>query len=108
VPCSIEGTDYVYLATKAALSALKQFNLNAKEEDGKIKTVLFHGLSSVCKDTSVEVAEAVRQMALAYMNHLNPPSTISWQFASARQAHIGYGGYPGLYKHFLKLNNNKP
>lgn len=41
-------------------------------------------------------------MALAYRNFLNVPKKMSWQFASQRQAAVGYGGYEGLKKVSLR------
>lgn len=46
----------------------------------------------------MSLAEASRQMALAYKNFLTPPTKITWSYASQRQKDIGYGGYEGLAK----------
>ncbi len=47
----------------------------------------------------MSLSEASRQMCLAYKNFLNPPTKITWGYASQRQRDVGYGGYEGLAKY---------
>ena len=42
--------------------------------------------------------EAARQMALAYRWFLEPPVSIGWEFAAARQVALGRGGDSNLRK----------
>lgn len=64
MPYSIEGTDYVYLAMKAMLNAVKKFNLSQQENSKKIRSVVCTGLGTFYG--KVPLNEAARQMALAY------------------------------------------
>jgi len=95
VPYSIEGTDYVYLAMKAMLNAIKKHNQSSSYEE-KIKSVACTGLGTFYG--KMELEEAARQMALAYNNFINAPKSIDWHFASMRQQQVIYGGYQGLTK----------
>ena len=72
VPMSINGTDNVYLAMKAMLQAVKDFNTFEK----RIKRVLCPGLGTATGGVPNEIA--AQQMALAYAYFKNPPQTISW------------------------------
>jgi hypothetical protein len=44
----------------------------------------------------VPYEEAARQMATAYRNFLQPPDSITWNFATRRQAQVRLGGDLGL------------
>jgi len=99
VPMSIQGTDYVYLAMKAMLPAIKDHNISVKngrasDNDTYIKSVACTGLGTFYGKMSFD--EAARQMALAYRNFLKPPKKISWSYASQRQREVRYGGFDGL------------
>lgn len=93
VPYSIEGTDYVYLAMKAMLTAVRKHNEIAKD---KIKSVACTGLGTFYGKMDLE--EAARQMHVAYSCFMVPPKKITWSFASDRQSAVGFGGYEGLTK----------
>lgn len=100
VPFSIEGTDYVYLAMKAMLGAVKRFNMSV-ENDKRIKSVACTGLGTFFG--KMELSEASRQMSLAYKFFLNPPKEITWSFASNRQNDVKFGGFQG----FLLVKKSK-
>ncbi|MDQ2770087.1 MAG: macro domain-containing protein [Bacteroidota bacterium] len=76
VPMSINGTDNVYLAMKAMLQAVKEFNTSEK----RIKRVLCPGLGTATGCVPDEIA--AQQMALAYAYYKSPPQTISWAHAA--------------------------
>ena len=82
VPMPITGTDNVYLAMKAMLQAVKQFNRDVE----KIKTVVCPGLGTATG--RVPFDEAARQMELAYRYYKNPPQEITWASVAARHREI--------------------
>ncbi len=82
VPMPIAGTDHVYLAMKAMLQAVKDFNQEAE----RIQTVVCPGLGTATG--RVPATEAARQMELAYRYYQNPPQAISWNAAAARHRSI--------------------
>ncbi|MGI4872518.1 MAG: macro domain-containing protein [Janthinobacterium lividum] len=82
VPMPITNTDNVYLAMKAMLQCVKDFN-NSSE---RIKTVVCPGLGTATGRVPYE--EAARQMALAYQYYKRPPQTITWNSAAARHRSI--------------------
>jgi len=82
VPMPIVGTDYVYLAMKAMLQAVQDFNA----ERERIQTLVCPGLGTATG--RVPAAEAARQMALAYHYHQHPPQAISWPAAAARHRRV--------------------
>jgi O-acetyl-ADP-ribose deacetylase (regulator of RNase III) len=82
VPLPINNTDNVYQAMKAMLQAVKSFNA----ESEKIKTVVCPGLGTATG--RVPVAEAARQMEVAYHYHKNAPQAIDWPAAAARHRNI--------------------
>lgn len=90
VPMDISRTDNVYLAMFAMLRAVHHHNKNGA---GLIKRVVCPGLGTGAG--RVPPKEAARQMELAYRHFLNPPSFVSWQYATQRQADIRYGGNTG-------------
>lgn len=85
VPMPINATDNVYLAMKAMLQAVKQFN----NEGTKIQTVLCPGLGTATGRVPFE--EAARQMELVYRFYKNPPQTINWKSAIMRHRSIVAG-----------------
>lgn len=87
VPMPISRTDNVYVAMWAMLLAVRRHNLAS---DRKIETVACPGLGT--GTGRMDMAEAARQMALAYQHFLQPPPIITWRYATARQEAIGRGG----------------
>lgn len=73
VPMSVNGTDNIYLAMKAMLQAVADFNTNNPDP---IRRVVCPGLGTATGRVPFEVAAA--QMALAYRYFKNPPQQISW------------------------------
>ncbi len=84
VPMSISGTDHVYCAMWAMLVAVWRHNVDGYRA---IESVLCPGLGTLTGQ--VEYSEAARQMALAYRNFVDPPSSMSWPHARWRQRSIG-------------------
>jgi O-acetyl-ADP-ribose deacetylase (regulator of RNase III) len=82
VPMPIANTDNVYLAMKAMLQAVRDFNAGGE----RIQIVACPGLGTATG--RVPAAEAARQMALAYHYAQNPPQAISWPAAAARHRRI--------------------
>ena len=82
VPMPIANTDNVYLAMKAMLQAVNDFNAGGE----RIRTVVCPGLGTATG--RVPFAEAARQMELAYRYHRYPPQAISWQLAAARHRSV--------------------
>jgi O-acetyl-ADP-ribose deacetylase (regulator of RNase III) len=82
VPMPIANTDNVYLAMKAMLQAVQDFNAAGE----RIQTVVCPGLGTATG--RVPFAEAARQMELAYRYHKNPPQAITWNSAAARHRAI--------------------
>jgi O-acetyl-ADP-ribose deacetylase (regulator of RNase III) len=76
---------------KSILLAVRKHN---QTNDKLIKIVVCPGLGT--GTGKVPPLEAARQMALAYKNFLNPPDTITWDFAGKRQREIIYGGDMGF------------
>jgi O-acetyl-ADP-ribose deacetylase (regulator of RNase III) len=86
-PMSIANTDNVYSAMWALLVAIAHHN---RREARRIDIVACPGLGTATG--RMPLAEAARQMAIAYRWFLNRPSMISWPYAQARQSNIGRGG----------------
>jgi len=87
VPMPIAHTDHVYTAMWAMLLAVRKHN---QQSDKKIEIVACPGLGT--GTGRMPFREAARQMALAYRHFLNPPTAITWQFASRRQDAVRVGG----------------
>ena len=85
VPMPIAGTDNVYLATKAMLQAIKDFNVAQQ----RIEIVVCPGLGTATGRVPLE--EAARQMALSYRYYKNPPQSIDWNAAAQRHRSIVTG-----------------
>ena len=110
MPYSIRGTDYVYLAFKAMLTAVRDHNVLALQQAAAsstsstaseptlrpIRSVACTGLGTFYGKMALD--EAARQMALAFKNFLTPPQSISWNFATQRQYEVGFGGEAGFRK----------
>lgn len=82
VPLIIDGTDAVYLATRAALLAVYHHN-KTHPEHSKIWRVVFPAMGAGCGQVSPESVAA--QMKLAWRSVITPPSYIDWQHAIGRQ-----------------------
>ncbi|HUN07457.1 MAG TPA: macro domain-containing protein [Aggregatilineales bacterium] len=91
IPMEIAHTDNVYLAMWAVLRAVHHHNLTAASP---IHVLACPGLGTFTG--KVPYREAARQMSLAYKNYLNPPTYITWQYASERQARVRFGGDDGF------------
>ncbi|WP_078001739.1 macro domain-containing protein [Izhakiella australiensis] len=81
VPQTIDGTDTVYSATRAALLAIHHHNLNASD-DQRIRTVVFPAMGAGCG--RVPPISVAAQMKLAWLNFISPAQGISWQYATQR------------------------
>lgn len=92
IPMPITRTDNVYSAMWAMLLAVRRHNL--QNEDRRIEVIACPGLGTGVGQ--MPFAEAARQMALAYRHFLDPPHSISWQFATKRQEAVRLGGDLGL------------
>ncbi|MGI4867052.1 MAG: macro domain-containing protein [Janthinobacterium lividum] len=82
VPMPIADTDHVYLAMKAMLQAVQDFNAAGE----RIQTVVCPDLGTATG--RVPAAEAARQMALAYHYYRHPPQSLNWNAAAARHRSI--------------------
>jgi O-acetyl-ADP-ribose deacetylase (regulator of RNase III) len=82
VPMPIADTDNVYLAMKAMLQAVRDFNADGE----RIQIVACPGLGTATG--RVPAPEAARQMALAYHYYKHPPQAINWHSAAARHRRI--------------------
>jgi len=90
IPMDIDQTSNTYMAMKAMLIAVETHNLlNDKivgNESYKINSVVCPGLGT--NTGRVPVEEAAKMMALAFYHFFNPPTSISWYFATKRHAEI--------------------
>jgi O-acetyl-ADP-ribose deacetylase (regulator of RNase III) len=87
VPDSIAGTDYVYLATRAALLAIYHHN---RVSDERIETVAFPAMGAGFGGLAPD--EVARQMAAAYQLYLEPPYPPNWDRVVQRERTICYAG----------------
>ena len=92
VPLIIDGTDAVYLATRAALLAIYHHNKTSPEHN-KIWRVIFPAMGAGCGQVSPESVAA--QMKLAWRSVITPPSYINWQHALVRQ-HAVHSSFSGV------------
>ena len=83
IPSDISGTDNVYCAMWALLTAIHRHNLAVEPS---IRVVACPGLGTGAGGVPPE--EAARQMALAYTHYLNPPTLLSWPYAKDRDSYI--------------------
>jgi hypothetical protein len=84
---NICGTDHVYLALWATLTAVHRHN---RTEMRKIHHLVCPGLGT--GTGGMAPLEAGLQMCLAYEHFLNPPTVINPTFAQVRHERIHYGG----------------
>jgi O-acetyl-ADP-ribose deacetylase (regulator of RNase III) len=90
-PMNIQGTDHVYLALWAALTAVHRHN---RDEGRKIHTVACPGLGT--GTGGMDPLEAALQMRLAYEHFRKPAQFINPSMAQERQERIYYGGRWGF------------
>ncbi len=91
VPMNINGTDHVYLALWAAITAVHRHNRN---EPNKIASLACPGLGT--GTGGMDPLEAALQMCLAYEHSLSPPVNINPSHAQHRHERIHYGGRWGF------------
>lgn len=85
IPMSIGMTTNVYMAMKAMLLAVEEFNeamLDKDLPDLRIKTVVCPGLGTGAGRVGYGLAASA--MEHAYKNVYNPPESIDWDYAVAR------------------------
>jgi len=87
VPASIEGTDNVYRATRAALLAVHH---HARARDAEVESVVFPAFG--CGFGRVVADEAARQMVAAWKLFLEPPYPPDWDRILARERLIAWDG----------------
>ena len=87
VPGNIEGTDKVYAATWAALTAIHLHNV---DHGGPIEVAAFPAMGTGYGGVSPD--ESARQMAAAYRHYLDPPHRLDWDHVVGRQRAICYDG----------------
>ncbi len=93
IPMNIQGTDHVYLAMWAALTAVHRHN---RTESRQIQSVACPGLGT--GTGGMDFPEAALQLCLAYEHHRHTPQSINLSFAQLRHEKIHYGGNWG-FKH---------
>jgi O-acetyl-ADP-ribose deacetylase (regulator of RNase III) len=91
VPMNIQGTDHVYLALWAALSAAHRNNRSAVR---KIETLACPGLGT--GTGGMDSLEAALQLCLAYEHYRNPPKFLNPSVAQERHERVYYGGRWGF------------
>jgi O-acetyl-ADP-ribose deacetylase (regulator of RNase III) len=91
VPMNIQGTDHVYLALWAALTAVHRHN---RSESQKIDSVACPGLGT--GTGGVDAIEAALQLCLAYEHFKRPPKFLNPSVAQQRHERIHYGGRWGF------------
>jgi O-acetyl-ADP-ribose deacetylase (regulator of RNase III) len=91
VPMNIQGTDHVYLAMWAALTAVHRHNRSHAQ---KIDCLACPGLGT--GTGGMEALEAALQLCLAYEHFLKPPQHINPSLAQHRQERVYYGGRWGF------------
>ena len=89
VPNSIEGSDKVYLAAFAALTAIYRHNINVSPQE-QIHSVVMPAMGSGFG--GISFSECARQMAVAYRHYLNPPHRFDWDMVVSREKEIKYDG----------------
>lgn len=90
IPMDIRQTRNVYAAMKSMLIAVEKHNQTLWQKgpagNNAINTVVCPGLGT--NTGRVPADDAAKQMAMAYYHFKNPPTAISWYFASARHNEI--------------------
>ena len=91
VPMNILGTDHVYLAMWAVLTAVHRHN---RSESRKIDCLACPGLGT--GTGGVDSIEAALQLCLAYEHFQRPPQFINPSVAQQRHERVYYGGRWGF------------
>jgi O-acetyl-ADP-ribose deacetylase (regulator of RNase III) len=91
VPMNIQGTDHVYLAMWATLTAVHRHN---RSESRKIDSIACPGLGT--GTGGVDSLEAALQLCLAYEHYRRPPPFINLSVAQERHEKVYYGGRWGF------------
>jgi O-acetyl-ADP-ribose deacetylase (regulator of RNase III) len=91
IPMNIQGTDHVYLAMWAALTAVHRHN---RSEARKIDCLACPGLGT--GTGGMEALEASLQLCLAYEHFRHPPQFINPTIAQQRHERVYYGGRWGF------------
>ena len=91
VPMNIQGTDHIYLALWASLTAVHRHN---RVEARQIKTLACPGLGT--GTGGVNSLEAAIQLRLAYEHFQRPAKFINPTMAQERHERIHYGGRFGF------------
>ncbi|MCF7788995.1 MAG: macro domain-containing protein [Prosthecobacter sp.] len=91
VPMNIQGTDHVYLALWASLTAVHRHN---RVEARQIKNLACPGLGA--GTGGVDALEAAMQLRLAYEHFQRPAKFINPTMAQERHERIHYGGCSGF------------
>jgi len=91
VPMNIQGTDHVYLAMWAALTAVHRHN---RSEPRKIDSLACPALGT--GTGGVDYLEAALQLCLAYEHYRQPPQFINPSVAQQRHERVYYGGRWGF------------
>ena len=91
VPMNIQGTDHVYLAMWATLTAVHRHN---RSELRKIDSIACPGLGT--GTGGVDSLEAALQLCLAYEHYRRPPPFINPSVAQERHERVYYGGRWGF------------
>lgn len=86
-PGSITGSDNVYRATFAALTAIYRYNV---ANDHPIHSVALPAMG--CGFGGMTYSESARQMAAAYKHYLEPPHALNWDTVIGREAAIRRDG----------------
>jgi O-acetyl-ADP-ribose deacetylase (regulator of RNase III) len=93
VPMNIQGTDHVYQAMWATLTAVHRHN-RSETETRKIDSLACPGLGT--GTGGMASLEASLQLLLAYEHYLRPPQFINPSVAQQRHERIYYGGHWGF------------
>jgi O-acetyl-ADP-ribose deacetylase (regulator of RNase III) len=91
IPMNISGTDHVYLATWAVLTAIHRHN---RASENRIRTLVCPAFGT--GTGGVSALEAGTQMRIAYDHFLKPPLHINPSIAQARHERVHYGGHWGF------------
>ena len=97
IPMNISGTDHVYLATWAVLTAVHRHN---RATDKPIRTLVCPAFGT--GTGGIQPIESGTQMRVAYDHYLKPPQYINPSVAQARHERVHYGGHSG-FQHPRKL-----
>jgi O-acetyl-ADP-ribose deacetylase (regulator of RNase III) len=90
-PMNIQGTDNVYLALWATLTAVHRHN---RDHAPQIQSLACPGLGT--GTGGMEPLEAALQLRLAYAHFRKPPTVINPSLAQQRQDKVHYGGRWGF------------